>query len=80
MKKICTPQLWPVMLKLIRNFRIVSRAALKGSEGREFDTPGVDRTYSKNFVGLAAPIKGIFSIFQQLVNSQSYFSSDDRVD
>ena len=26
-------------VKFIKNFRIISRAALKGSEGREFDTP-----------------------------------------
>ena len=27
--------------KFIKNFRIVSRAALKGSEGRDFDTPDI---------------------------------------
>ena len=28
--------------KFIKNFKIVLRAALKGSEGREFDNPDVD--------------------------------------
>ena len=41
MKNICISQVWPVMPKFIRNFRIVSRGALKGSMGREFDTPGI---------------------------------------
>ena len=53
MKKNCTSQVWPVIrssnvcfkvidtlqyyCKFIKNFRIVSLAASKGSEGREFD-------------------------------------------
>ena len=36
--------------KFISNFRITSRAALKGCEGREFDTPDLQRNVKEKLV------------------------------